>query len=51
MKKDKYARIKSEEEIREIAYKDGSEFIIDPCVITKEMFEYCGEVYKIVQYE
>lgn len=51
MKKDKYARIKSEEEIRKIAYQDGSELVIDPCVITKEMFKYCGEIYKIVQYE
>ena len=51
MKKDKYARIKSEEEIRKIAYKDSSEFVIDPCVITEEMFKYCGEIYKIVQYE
>ena len=51
MKKDKYARIKSEKEIKEIAYQDGSELVIDPCVITKEMFKYCGEIYKIVQYE
>jgi hypothetical protein len=51
MKKDKYARIKSEEEIRKIAYQDGSEFVIDPCVITKEMFKYCGDIYKIVHYE
>ena len=51
MKKDKYARIKSEKEIKEIAYLDGSEFVIDPCVITEEMFKYCGEIYKIVQYE
>ncbi len=51
MKKDKYARIKSEKEIRKIAYRDGSEFVIDPCVITEEMFEYCGEIYKIIQYD
>lgn len=51
MKKDKYVRIKSEEEIKKIAYQDGSEFVIDPCVITKEMFEYCGGVYKIAQYD
>ena len=49
--KDKYARIKSEGEIKEIAYLDGSEFVIDPCVITEEMFKHCGEIYKIVQYE
>lgn len=51
MKKDKYARIKSEGEIRKIAYQDGSELVVDPCVITKEMFKYCGEIYKIIQYD
>lgn len=51
MKKDKYARIKSEEEIREIAYQDGSALVIEPCVITEEMFKYCEGIFKISEYE
>ena len=51
MKKDKYARIKSEREIRKISYYDGSELVIEPCVITEKMFEYCNGTYRIVQYD
>lgn len=51
MKKDKYARIKSEREIRKIGSYDLNEFVIEPCVITEEMFEYCNGTYKIVRYD
>ena len=52
MKKDKYARIKSENEIKKIGFYDIShEFIIEPCVITEEMFKYCDGIFKISEYE
>lgn len=52
MKKDKYVRIKSEDEIKKIgSYDMGLEFVIEPCVITEKMFEYCGGTYKIVRYD
>ena len=52
MEKDKYAKIKSEDEIKKIgSYDLGHEFVIEPCVITEEMFKYCSGIYKIVQYD
>ena len=46
-----YVKIKSREEIKSIATLDGCDLVIEPCVITDEMFNFCGKTLEVLFYD
>jgi hypothetical protein len=46
-----YVKIKSREEIESIATLDDGALIIEPCVITEEMLNFCGKTLEVLFFD
>ncbi len=46
-----YVKIKSREEIESIAILDDGALIIEPCVITEEMLNFCGKTLEVLFFD
>lgn len=46
-----YVKIKSREEIESIATLDGDALVIEPCVITEEMLNFCGKTLEVLFFD
>ena len=46
-----YVKIKSREEIESITTFDGRDLIVEPCVITEEMFNFCGKTLEVLFFD